>query len=101
MHTTFDTSNTRQVEVEAVSLPDIFSEFKLKEIDLLKLDCEGAEYDILYQCPTQLFPRIKQMAMETHPGKQSNENTETLCEFLKENGYQIKTDSNHFVWAWR
>jgi FkbM family methyltransferase len=101
MHTTFDSSNTHQVEVEAVSLPDIFSQYNLDQIDLLKLDCEGAEYDILYQCPTQYFGRIKQIAMETHAGKQPNENTQALGEYLKKNGYQLKTNSNHFIWAWR
>jgi len=101
MNTTFDISNTRQVEVESVSLPGIFSEFSLKQIDLLKLDCEGAEYDILYQCPADFFPRIKQIAMETHAGKKPDENTKALSAYLLKNGYQIKTNSNHFIWAWR
>lgn len=101
MHTTFDASNTRQVEVESVGLPDIFTQFNLQSIDLLKLDCEGAEYDILYQCPAALFPKISQIAMETHAGKKPDENMESLAAYLRKQGYQLKSNANHFIWAWR
>jgi FkbM family methyltransferase len=101
MHTSFDASNTKQVEVESVSLPDIFTAFSLKKIDLLKLDCEGAEYDILYQCPPALFSKIDQIAMETHAGKKPDENTEALATYLRKLGYQLKTNANHFIWAWK
>jgi FkbM family methyltransferase len=101
MHTTFDASNTKQVEVESVSLPDIFTQFNLQKIDLLKLDCEGAEYDILYQCPAALFSSISQIAMETHAGKKQNENTESLATYLRQQGYELKSNANQFIWAWR
>ncbi len=101
LHTDFDYTNTCRVEVEAVSLPDIFSGFRLEQVDLLKLDCEGAEYQILYQCPDHLLSRVKLIAMETHNGAKVNENTAALCAYLKEKGFELKTDGNHFVWAWR
>lgn len=39
---------TEVISVEAVSLDKIISQFDLTEIYLLKIDCEGAEYGILY-----------------------------------------------------
>jgi hypothetical protein len=89
------------VTVEAVSLPDIFASNRLDHIDLLKLDCEGAEYDILYRCPDSLLQRVNLIAMETHNGVRTNENTEALCAFLKEKGFTIRMGDKHFVWAWR
>jgi FkbM family methyltransferase len=101
MHTAFDGSNTSRVEVEAVPLPDIFSQFRIESVDLLKLDCEGAEYDILYHCPDQQLSRVRMIAMETHPGTGINETTEAICQFLAGKGVKFKTGSNNFVWAWR
>ncbi len=101
VHTAFDGSNTGRVEVEAVTLPDIFSQFGIGTLDLLKLDCEGAEYDILYRCPDPLLSRVKLIAMETHSGTGANENTRAMCRFLEQKGFMFKTGSNGFVWAWR
>jgi FkbM family methyltransferase len=101
LRTDFEDTNTSRVTVEAVSLPDIFASNRLDHIDLLKLDCEGAEYDILYRCPDSLLQRVKLMAMETHNGVGTNENTEALCAFLKEKGFTIRMGDKHFVWAWR
>jgi FkbM family methyltransferase len=101
LDTGFDNANTSRVTVEAVSLPDIFAGHQLGQIDLLKLDCEGAEYDILYRCPDALLQRVKLMAMETHKGTKANENTEALCAFLTEKGFTVKRGDKEFVWAWR
>lgn len=101
LRTDFEDTNTSRVTVEAVSLPDIFAGHQLQQIDLLKLDCEGAEYDILYPCPDSLLQRVKLMAMETHQGTKANENTEALCAFLREKGFTVRTGDKHFVWAWR
>ncbi len=37
----------RSVEVECCTLGDVFERFSLARIDYLKMDCEGAEYEIL------------------------------------------------------
>jgi hypothetical protein len=89
------------VTVEAVSLPDIFAGHQFQQIDLLKLDCEGVEYEILFRCPDYVLQRVKLIAMETHNGVGTNENTEALCAFLKKKGFTIRTGDKHFVWAWR
>jgi FkbM family methyltransferase len=101
LRTDFEDTNTSRVTVEAVSLPDIFASNRLDRIDLLKLDCEGAEYDILYRCPDSLLQKVRLMAMETHPGTKANENKEALCAFLTAKGFTVKIGDKDFVWAWR
>ncbi|MFH1234966.1 MAG: FkbM family methyltransferase, partial [Candidatus Diapherotrites archaeon] len=44
--------------VDCISLRQAISENKIENIDLLKLDCEGAEYEILYSTPKSAFIKI-------------------------------------------
>lgn len=37
------------------------------EIDFLKLDIEGSEYDAILACPAETLGRIRRVAMEVHP----------------------------------
>ena len=55
---------TESVNVPCLALSQIFDENNINRCDLLKMDCEGAEYDILYNCPPDYLQRIDQIAME-------------------------------------
>ena len=55
--------------VDAVSLANIFEEHKIERCNFLKLDCEGAEYEILYNLPREYFERIDKIVMEYHGDK--------------------------------
>lgn len=52
--------------VASVSLKEIFDAHEIERCDFLKLDCEGAEYEILYGLPDAYFSRIRRIAMEYH-----------------------------------
>lgn len=52
--------------VEAVTLAQTFGDNGLDRCDFLKMDCEGAEYEILAACPPDLFARIERIALEFH-----------------------------------
>ena len=54
--------NPNKVEVDAVDIRDIIK--KYQEINFLKLDCEGSEYDILNSIED--FSKIKNMFVEFH-----------------------------------
>lgn len=56
--------------VKAVGLKDIFDDNNLRKINFLKIDCEGSEYDILFNTPKKYLDRIDKIAMEyhEHPG---------------------------------
>lgn len=89
------------IAVPSVTLKEIVESNELGKIDLLKLDCEGSEYDILYHCPDDLWPKIKNLAIETHLGKEANENLNALEQFLQKKGYKTKSDNKGLLWAWR
>jgi FkbM family methyltransferase len=59
---TFYPSNGRSfvnaIDVESVTLADVFSSNGLDRIDFLKMHCEGAELDILTHTPQDVFDRV-------------------------------------------
>jgi FkbM family methyltransferase len=85
------------VEVKTISLEDIIKQNNISYIDFLKIDCEGAEFDILEN--TEIFYHnklpIKNMFIEFHRFMErlENKNVDTALEKLKEikNCKNIKT----------
>ena len=65
------------------------------------MDCEGAEYDILYNCPPKYLQRIDQIAMEVHSGKKENQNIDALETFLRKQGFSARRKPVGMLWAWR
>jgi hypothetical protein len=65
------------------------------------MDCEGAEYDILYNCPSDYLQRIDQIAMEVHHGEKENQNIEALEAFLRGQGFSTRRRPVGMLWAWR
>jgi FkbM family methyltransferase len=60
-----DTGARRAVAVDTVSLDDLMDELGIDRIDLLKLDVEGAEYDVLSR--TTRLDSVRAIAGELHP----------------------------------
>lgn len=77
--------------VEAISLDEIMRDKKDKNV-LLKLDCEGSEYDIIINSDIQTFNNIKTIIAETHePENNLTEyNTSYLIEILKSMNYEVE-----------
>ena len=90
-----------KIEVETITLPGVFQAYALDRIDLLKMDCEGAEYHILYNCPREYLDCVSSIAMEVHKGQREGENKSELCEYLRSVGYKLRTDRGDMVWGWR
>ncbi len=87
----FSPLNTSIRQVEAISLDRIISENKLQRVDLLKVDCEGSEYAIFYDCPEYVFDLIRVIAIETHEMDADRNNTQSLIHFLENNGYTVES----------
>jgi FkbM family methyltransferase len=77
----------------AVSLASIPARYNVERIDLLKLDCEGAEYDILIGSDPAVLEKIDRIVMEYHDGITGFTHTD-LVNFLTEHGYQVNTWKN-------
>jgi FkbM family methyltransferase len=89
------------MKVPCVSLPEVMDENGINKCDLLKMDCEGAEYDILYNCPPAYLQRIEQIAMEVHRGDKENQNIDALEAFLRQQVFHTRRRPVGMLWAWR
>ena len=97
----FDTSiGSDTLEVETVTLEDVINENQLDKVDLLKLDCEGSEYSILYGASDDVLAKVSALTIETHLGKGDKENRDDLVKFIQQKGFSTKVE-NDIVWAWR
>lgn len=75
------------VRVDATTLHDLFADHSIERCDLLKLDCEGAEYESLAATPEDLWPRIDRIHLEYHRGP-AGWTGEKLAAMLRERGYR-------------
>ncbi len=57
---------SKLVEVKSISLKKIFQDLDGKSVALMKLDCEGGEYDIVDQIDERLANQIHAMTLEVH-----------------------------------
>lgn len=62
----FESTHSVKVSVPSISFSRILTENKIDEIDFLKLDCEGSEFDIIYNTDPSLIRRAKRMMIEVH-----------------------------------
>ena len=84
--------DTKTITVPARTLEDIFTEQKVAFCDFIKMDCEGAEYDIFYNAPKDLFKRIGLLTIECHKDGDINE----LMAFLRKQGFEVKRPTIEF-----
>ena len=105
MASVFDASyNTERIEVEAITLPQILSTYRIEHIDILKLDCEGSEYAIVYTLPEELLKKVSVMMIETHQGAQAEESTDAMVAYLRKHGFALNylhEGKSGYIWAWR
>jgi len=96
-------NNKDSIEIPCLTLSEIFKENNLDHCDLLKLDCEGAEYDILYNTPKEILDKIDQVAIEVHGGKNEKENLSSLKTFLLKFNFKLFQfeDKPHMLWGYR
>jgi len=71
-----------------VTLDGVFRDFSIERCDLLKLDCEGAEYEIVYSAPKEKLERIKRITMEYHCGMNQHK-PDQLAEYLRQAGFEV------------
>jgi FkbM family methyltransferase len=86
-----------KIVVKMKSLNDIVQELGHSKIDILKMDIEGAEYDVIEDILNSKIP-INQILVEFHDRFVENgrEKTTQAISMLKENGFEIFAVSDSF-----
>jgi FkbM family methyltransferase len=107
---TFYESNTglEKEIVQTTTLDEIYGKYNLENIDFLKMDCEGAEFEIILNTSTEILKKIKKISMEIHEDMVPHK-VEELISKLSKNGFtiNIKNSTNGIkmilpqLFAWR
>ena len=79
----FFNSTVKTFQVDAKSLDQLIDQYNISEIELLKIDCEGGEYDILYDSVAFTQNKIKNMVGEFHNLRYNNKVNSTAEELIQ------------------
>jgi len=77
------------IEVSVISINEVLNSTG-NIIDILKLDCEGAEYDILYSLDSEKLKSIKHIVMEYHNPNLESTKVKELMEYLRNQGFLVQ-----------
>jgi len=80
---------SEKIEVECITLEDIFELNGLDRIDVLKMDCEGEEYNLLFGTSNKYLKRIDEMCIEYHDYLPTKYNHQDLINYLSELKYDV------------
>lgn len=83
------------VSLNVLGAADAMERYGIDRTDLIKIDTEGAEYDILTNLPQRLLDTVQVIVGELHGVK----NAETLA-FLEEAGFGVTSTFPHGVVGW-
>jgi len=93
-------TNVVKKRVQTISIEDIIEKEGLPRVDFLKLDCEGAEHDILRNMSPVTAAKIRCIAMETH-GLEGGSFMDIPAR-LQELGFEVRMEHNGgYVYARR
>jgi FkbM family methyltransferase len=84
-----------EFDVECMTLRQAIESNKLESVDLLKLDCEGAEYPILMKMDSRTLSKIRSMIIEHHVVE--GHPREDIIRRLEKDGFAVSIIKEHDV----
>ncbi len=93
-------------QVASISLAQAFERMAIVQCDLIKIDCEGAEYPILFNTPDEVLERVRRIVMEYHDSVTKFTHRD-LQAYLESKGYAVRVVQNYvhadlgYLYAWR
>jgi len=77
------------IDIPILTLGDIIKKFEIPKNSILKIDCEGCEYDIIKNVPNEVISYFSSIQIEYHFGYQE------LKRRFEELGYSVKVSKPH------
>lgn len=85
-------NSSRTVEIETIFLPEFCAQNKIEKIDFLKLDCEGAEFEIL-NSSKEILNKVNKIIMECHP--YGTHTVNEMIALLEAHQFDVKREIAH------
>ena len=90
-HSFFNFNKKYYLEVGCITLKDVFELNKIGKCNFLKIDVEGAEYEILFNTPKEIFRKIHLICLEFHDALTAPKYThQDLMSFLTDLNFEVK-----------
>jgi FkbM family methyltransferase len=93
----YERNSKKKIKIKTITLEKFIKENKIKQIDFIKIDCEGAEYDILFNAPDKVLAIIKKISMEYHDSINNHKHNE-LMTFFRKKGFIARLEGE-FIYA--
>jgi len=93
------TEQSYRIVVKTTTLQELFDRYEIQQCDLLKMNCEGAEYEIFYSLPDSYYTRINAMIINYHfYSSNPRHHPHVLQAYLESKGFTVtKNAKNIFV----
>jgi FkbM family methyltransferase len=75
--------------VPGISLAQLLRDHAVENVDLLKIDCEGGEFEILESTPAEVFSRIRNIVFEYHQIDGVWAKLESVKQRLRQAGFSL------------
>ena len=83
------------ISIKSITFDDIFANNNISKCKLLKIDCEGAEYEILYSANVENLKNCEYMRAEFHGKKYKQKDLYNHCnKFIKNIDVMYNSDDN-------
>lgn len=92
----FPGRGSRTVQVSVISTKMLFAEVPPGPIDCIKLDCQGSEYEILYNAPAEDLRRTREILVECDAlsPDRPKYSVAALSDYLKSLGFEVHANGN-------
>lgn len=100
INSSFDSKNNNSIKVPALTLEQVITNNGLDMVDLVKLDCEGSEYPIIYETPVAVWRKINGLVIEVHQLDNEKQHLHYLENYLNQLGYHTthqKADNDCYL----
>lgn len=81
----------KKITVDCITLKSILEENHIDKVDFVKMDCEGAEFEILYSSQN-LLQKIDVISMEVHNNEKERKLIE-LQQYLESNNFEVESST--------
>lgn len=88
------TYSKQTVDVSTISPEEIFIKNNLERMNFLKMDVEGAEYDILLNASSEILKKIDKIIIEFHDNVPHGHDYKELKDYLENEGFHVEVPTS-------
>lgn len=89
-HSLYENHLPNKTVVKTTTIDEILETNKIKQVDLLKIDAEGAEYPILLNAQSNTLQKVNKIILEYHDYLNHGYTYRDIGNKLKSNGFQVE-----------